>query len=144
MRSNADVEAWARTWEAVIQRVRAAPELVRQRIEAGKANAARATSALGADPDAAVVWSEFALVNAADAILLRDGFRVRGKEGAHQARFEYPRLPRIFLKSRALIDRARAERNLIAYEGGGRISKRDATGIVELAVRAVADVEAAT
>lgn len=89
------------------------------------------------DPDAALIFAEFALVNAADALLVRDGYRVRGKTGAHQARFEYPLLPRLFAGGRGVIDVARSLRNTAAYEGGGHVTRAQASEITELAESAV-------
>jgi hypothetical protein len=103
----------------------------------------RAQSALrDGDLDAAVIWAEMALVNGADAVLQRDGVRVRGTEGAHQARFAYPRLPKTFTRQAGLIGRVRGQRNEAAYEGGGRISKSEAEAIVAVCDRAITEVEA--
>jgi hypothetical protein len=109
---------------------------------AARANVDRAQDALAhGDLDAATIWGENALVNAADAVLQRDGVRVRGTDGAHQARFGYARLPRTFTVYARVIARARRQRNVAAYEGGGRISRKEAQAIVLLCIRVMAEVE---
>lgn len=139
--SSNDIDAWRRRWPNVAQRVQGNAGLARQLARAARVNAGRAQKALAeGDLDAAVIWAEFALLNAADAVLQSDGVRVRGKEGAHQARFDYPRLPKIFSTNAPLIDRARAQRNVAAYEGGGRISKKEATDVVTVCDRATSEV----
>jgi hypothetical protein len=111
-------------------------------VRAARANVDRAQNALNhGDLDAATIWGENALVNAADAVLQRDGVRVRGTEGAHQARFAYPRLPKTFTANAHVIARARRQRNVAAYEGGGRISRKEAQAIVLLCIRVMAEIE---
>ncbi len=105
--SSNDIDAWLNQWPNVAQRVRANAALAKQLAKAARVNVGRAQNALEEnDLDAAVIWAENALVNGADAVLQRDGVRVRGKEGAHQARFAYPRLPKTFTAKAGLIDRA--------------------------------------
>lgn len=43
------------------------------------------------------------MVNAADAVLSTQGFRLRGKTGSHEARFGFPSLPRAFREQAHLI-----------------------------------------
>jgi hypothetical protein len=81
-----------------------------------------------------------ALVNGADAVQ-RDGVGVRGTEGAHQARFAYPRLPTTFKRQAGLIGRARGQRNAAQYAGGGQISKAEAHVVVAVCDRAVTEIE---
>ena len=94
------------------------------------------------DPDAAAIFAEFALVNAADALLARDGYHVRGKTGAHRARFEYPLLPSVFSSGSQLMGAARSMRNAAAYEGGGQITPAQATQITDFAEEAVRAIDA--
>lgn len=92
------------------------------------------------DPDGAAIFAEFALVNAADVVLLKDGFRIRGQTGSHQARFSYPLLPSAFTEGENTINEARMLRNRAAYEASGRVSRAQATTLTELAKRALAEV----
>jgi hypothetical protein len=132
------VQKWEQTWQQVLSRLRTDPVAARERAKLGWHNVERTRRMLGAkDPDAAVIFAELALINAADAVLIRDGYRARGKTGAHQARFEYPLLPSVFADGRRVIARARSLRNAAAYEGVGRISRAEAMEIVDLAAAAV-------
>lgn len=141
--SSSDIDNWLNRLPNVAQRVRANAALAKQLAKAARLNVGRAQKALGErDLDAAVIWAEMAFLNGADAVLQRDGVRVRGKEGAHQARFDYPRLPTTFIAEAGLIDRARGQRNVAAYEGGGRISEKEAEAIVAVCDRATTEVEA--
>lgn len=82
------------------------------------------------------------MLNGADALMQRDGVRVRGKERAHQARFDYPRLPKAFKRNAGLIDRARALRNVAVYAGGGRLSEGEAKAIVGVCGQTTTEIEA--
>ena len=140
--SSNDVEVWLEQWPKVAQHVRPNPALAKGLGAAARRNVGRAQRALrDGDLDAAVIWAEMALLNGADAVLQRDGVRVRGTEGAHQARFAYPRLPQTFTREAGLIGRARGLRNAAAYEGGGRISKSEAQAVVAVCDQAVTEVE---
>jgi hypothetical protein len=50
-------------------------------------------------------------------------------------------LPRTFTANARVIARARRQRNVAAYEGGGRISRKEAQAIVLLCIRVMAEVE---
>lgn len=84
--------------------------------------------------------AETALVNVADAVMQRDGFRVRGAERSHLARFDYPRLPAVLRENSRTVNRSRQLRNVAQYEGEGRVSADFAREVVELADQAVRDV----
>lgn len=92
------------------------------------------------DYDAVIVWGEAALVNAADAVLLSQGFRILAVTKAHQARFAFPGLPPIFDQNAGLIDRVRGLRNASIYEDETGISATEAKRIVDLANEAIAEV----
>ncbi|SRR5712691_3865402 len=143
MTSNVTVAVWLQQWATVVRQARPDVAASRDRLALGKQHAARARSLLAAsDPDGATIFAEFALVNTADAVLIRDGFRVRAQTGSHQARFSYPGLPETFRLSKRLIDQARVFRNRAAYETGGQISQRQSIELVELVDRTLAAVEA--
>ena len=94
----------------------------------------------GSRPGAAVILAEFALVNAADAVLASEGWRVRGVTGAHGARFDFPSLPPVFRENQALINQARASRNEEAYGVTHPISLSQAKAIVDFAELATNEV----
>ena len=130
--------AWESEWADVLQRIDADRDAALQRLELARRHLARARHWIDeSDPDGALVEAETALVNAADAVLQRDGYRVRGKSGSHQARFDYPALPDVFANGRRSIERARRLRNTAQYEAAGRVSRADAEDITELAARAI-------
>lgn len=138
MSSNGGVVAWEQRWSGIVERMHASTEAARERIRLGERNVRRASAALSAgDPDQALVNAETALVNVADALMQRDGFRVRGAERSHIARFEYPLLPAAIVDNARLIDRARQLRNVAQYEGEGRVSTDFARQVVALADQAV-------
>ena len=141
MSSNDDVVAWEQRWVGIVERVQASPDAARERARLGRRNVQRARAALNAgDPDQALVNAETALVNVADAVMQRDGFRVRGAERSHMARFDYPRLPDGVRANLRTINRARQLRNVAQYEGEGRVSMDFAREVVELADQAVREV----
>lgn len=141
MSSNDDVVAWEQRWVGIVERVQASPDAARERARLGRRNVQRARAALDVtDPDQALVNAETALVNVADAVMQRDGFRVRGAERSHMARFDYPRLPDGVRANGRTIDRARRLRNVAQYEGEGRVSMEFAREVVELADQEVHEV----
>lgn len=141
MSSNDDVVAWQQRWVGIVEPVQASPDAARERARLGQRNVQRARAALDAgDPDQALVNAETALVNVADAVMQRDGFRVRGAERSHMARFDYPRLPHGVREKSRTINRARQLRNVAQYEGEGRVSMDFAREVVELADQAVREV----
>jgi hypothetical protein len=141
MSLNADVIAWEQRWTGIVERVQASPDAARERVRLGERNVRRARAALAAgDPDQALVNAETAFVNVADALMQRDGFRVRGAERSHMARFDYPRLPDALRENSRTVSRSRQLRNVAQYEGEGRVSSDFAREVVELADRALHEV----
>jgi len=70
------------------------------------------------------------MVNAADAILARHGVRLRGKTGAHEARFDCPALPPAFATEARLIAAARSRRNVALYDHMDSVPVSVATAVV--------------
>lgn len=141
MNSDPAVRAWGERWAESVRRERPSPPAARERLALGKQHVTRARKLLDdGDPDGAAIFAEFALVNAADVVLLKDGFRIRGQTGSHQARFSYPLLPSAFTEGQNTINEARMLRNRAAYEAGGRVSRAQATTLADLADRALAEV----
>src|SRR5919109_5141352 len=104
MTSEDSVRRWAERWEAarLVRRVAAEAGAARRRLELAELNLERAKRASdGGDIDAALIYAELVLVNAADALLARDGYRAN----SHVARFSYPILPAVYAAERGLIDR---------------------------------------
>jgi hypothetical protein len=101
---------------------------------------ATAKGLVGSDPGDAVILAEFALVNVADAVLIKEGWRVKGVKGGHEARFDFPLLPAVFAQNQKLIDQARRARNEEAYGPTHPISGSQAKAIVDLAERAANEV----
>lgn len=77
--------------------------------------------------------AENAMVNAADATLARDGYRLRGKTGSHQARFDYPRLPGEFAKFKTELLLARRMRSQAMYDVFGLVSGEQANAVTDAA-----------
>lgn len=143
MSVSADVIAWEQRWTGIVERVQASPDAARERARLAERNVHRARAALAAgDPDQALVNAETAFVNIADAVLQRDGFRVRGAERSHMARLDYPRLPEALRENVRTVSRSRQLRNVAQYEGEGRVSNDFAREVVELADRALREVRA--
>lgn len=112
----------------------------RRRLELAELNVGRAKREQTAgDADAALIFAEQALINAADAILARDGFRV----GSHVVRFSYRQLPAVYTGERGLIDQIRSARNTAQYNASGGVSAAFAARAISLAERAVGEVRAA-
>ena len=101
---------------------------------------ATANTLVGVDPGAAVILAEFALVNAADALLGKEGWRVKGVTGSHEARFSFPLLPPVFARNQTLIDQARRSRNEEAYGPTHPISASQAQAIVDFAGIAATEI----
>ena len=78
-------------------------------------------------------------MNASDAVLRRDGWRVKGKTGAHEARFDYPSLPKGFAQS-ALVSQIRSLRNAEIYGTSHPVSQKQSAEAIALAETALADV----
>jgi hypothetical protein len=73
------------------------------------------------------------MVNAGDATLARDGYRLRGKTGSHQARFDYPRLPAEFANFKAELLMARRMRSQAMYDVFGLVSGEQANAVTDAA-----------
>lgn len=95
MKSKKDL--WLERFADVIQTGRVGKDDARKKLALAERNLERAARNLDADPDLALISAETAIVNAADAFLARDGYRIRGKTGAHDARMRYPDLPDQFV-----------------------------------------------
>lgn len=80
------------------------------------------------------------MVNAADAVLAGDGYRLRGKTGAHQARFDYPRLPTEFAKFKAELLMARRLRSKAIYDVFGLVSGEQANAAIDAAAKLLSAV----
>jgi hypothetical protein len=95
-----------------VRRVPADHDAARRRLELAELNVARATREQAAgDADAALIFAEQALINAADALLARDGYGAN----SHVVRFS-PRLPAVYVSERGVIDRIRSARNTAQYD----------------------------
>src|SRR5512143_164046 len=109
MSSSDSVQRWAEKWSAsrLVRSVRADPEAARRRLELADRNVERAGQAQkSGDHDAALIHAEQALINAADALLARDGWSAN----SHVVRFSYPPLPAVCTNERGLIDQIRSAR----------------------------------
>lgn len=82
------------------------------------------------------------MVNTADAVLATHGYRVRGKTGAHEARFEFPLLPAGFRSARQEIEAARKLRNAAMYDRPDVVPAQTGRDVTEAAARLVAEVAA--
>ncbi len=123
-----------------MRRVRADAAGGRRRLDLAELNVARAGREQAAgDADAALIFAEQALINAADALLARDGYSVN----SHVVRFSYPRLPGVYASERGLIDQIRSARNTAQYDASGGVTPGFAANAIQLAERAVRDVRAA-
>lgn len=133
------VRAWRDEWSrahvlwSVPRDIRAA----QRRLELAERNIGRSTAQQRVgDYDAALIFAEQALINVADAMLARDGFRV----SSHVARLKYPLLPGVYFTERALVDQIRGARNAAQYDADGRVAPSLSAEAIRLATRAVADV----
>ena len=136
---NESVIQWERKWSEarLVRRVRADPAVARSRLLLAERNVDRARrERSGDDADAALIFAEQALINAADAILARDGFGAN----SHVVRFSYPGLPVIYEEERSLIDAVRASRNRAQYDSGGDVDPKLADRAIDLAARALTAV----
>src|SRR6266508_5860593 len=139
MSSNDSVLRWEQRWaEAkLVRRVRADQAAARRRLELAELNVARAGREQAAgDADAALIFAEQALINAADALLARDGYSVN----SHVVRFSYPRLPGVYVGERGLIDRIRSARNTAQYDARDSVPAGLAAQAIQLAERALHEV----
>jgi hypothetical protein len=128
------LEDWERQYGEVLQKSDPDPKAAQNKLDLGERNVVRARRDLGAnDPDSALIHAENAMVNAADAVLARDGYRLRGKTGSHQARFEYPRLPAEFAKFKVELRMARRMRSQATYDFFGLVSGEQAIAVTAAA-----------
>src|SRR6266545_1072867 len=117
MRSNDASAKWVERYADVVQRLDAGPKESERKLTLAKRNLERARDAVARkDPDLALIMAEASMVNAADAVLARGGYRIRGKTGSHAARFDYPELPEAFRQEAGMLRAARAARNTAQYE----------------------------
>jgi hypothetical protein len=138
--TSSGVDEWARKWSEVVERLRRGPapaeadallQKARDHVKDAK------TLAGSGSHGSALAFAEDAVVNCADAILRRDGWRVRGKTGGHQARFEYPALPGAFAEHRALLTQIRTMRNAEVYEAAHIVTPLQASDAVNVAEDAI-------
>lgn len=87
-----------------------------------------------------MVSAETAMVNAADALLARDGLRIRGKTGGHKARFVYPGLPGRFRELLDTLETARQARNTAMYDHVDTVSEDFAIHVLRIAEELTAEV----
>lgn len=136
MSSNDASRRWAEKHAGVLQRLPPAADDVGRKLALADRNLGRARRALAdGDPDAAVVSAEAAIVNAADAVLARDGLRLRGKTGSHEARSDYPGLPAEFAEEARVIRAARRARNTALYDEADRVPEGMAADTIRTAER---------
>jgi hypothetical protein len=122
-----------------VRRVPADHDAARRRLELAELNVARATREQAAgDADAALIFAEQALINAADALLARDGYGAN----SHVVRFSYPRLPAVYVSERGVIDRVRSARNTAQYDARDSVPAGLAAQAIQLAQRALGEVRA--
>src|SRR5438132_12227996 len=93
MSSNDERTKWIERHRDVVREIRPDDDDAKAKLVLDERNLERARKFADADPDLALVAAESALVNIADAVLAREGFRIRGKTGSHDARFSFPGLP---------------------------------------------------
>ncbi len=142
MSSNDSVLQWEQRWAEpkLVRRVRPDEAGARRRLELAELNVARAKREQAAgDADAALIFAEQALINAADALLARDGYGAN----SHVVRFSYPTLPTVYTAERGLIDQIRSARNTAQYDASGGVTAGFATQAIQLAERAGREVRAA-
>jgi hypothetical protein len=142
MSSNEPVHQWERRWSEakLVRRVAADAASAQRRLGLAEINVGRAKREQAAgDADAALIFAEQALINAADAVLTRDGFSA----SSHVVRFSYPLLPATYRTERGLIDQIRSARNTAQYEASGGVSASFAARAIALAELAVGEVRAA-
>lgn len=144
IRSNDALELWKLKHQELVQQLTPQPGEPEEKLELARRNLGRAERALAdADPDQALISAEAAMVNAADAILARHGVRLRGKTGAHEARFDCPMLPPAFGEEARLISAARSRRNVALYDHVDSVPVALATAVAAAAKRLVDAVAAA-
>ncbi len=140
MKSKKDL--WLEQFADVIQTGRVGKSDARMKLALAERNLERAARNLEDDPDLALISAETAIVNAADALLARDGYRIRGKTGAHDARMRYPGLPSEFRSEAGRLERARSLRSRAMYDQPDFVSKAESADLLKLARSVVAAAKA--
>lgn len=140
MKSKKDL--WLERFADVIQTGRVGKDDARKKLALAERNLERAARNLDADPDLALISAETAIVNAADAFLARDGYRIRGKTGAHDARMRYPDLPDQFVTEAGRLERARSLRSTAMYDQPDFVSKAESAELLKVAQAVVAAAKA--
>jgi len=137
MSSSESVLRWERQWAHMLTRTRSNAAASASRLRLAETNVQRAKrEAEAGDHDAALIFAEQALINAADALLSRDGYSAT----SHMARFSYPQLPGVYADERHLIDRIRSARNAAQYEAAGSVPQALAAAATKLAARAIEEM----
>lgn len=134
MSSRDALRAWQEKYGDLVQRLDLGSQGVANKLALGEQNLRRARRALDArDPDEVIVYAEAVIVNAADAVLAKDGLRLRGKTGSHEARTAYPGLPDEFARELRMIGTLRRARNVALYDEVGRVSEDQAKEAIRIA-----------
>lgn len=138
------MQAWEKKWPGVVTPRPGGPSATTAKalLQKAKDHArdARVLQAAGSH-GSALALAEDALVNSADAVLANDGWRVKGKTGSHQARFEYPGLPAIFAANAALLGAIRNLRNIEIYGATHSVTAKQASDAIALAENVIPEVE---
>jgi hypothetical protein len=140
LKSKRDI--WLEEYEDVVQTGRVGKADAKNKLALAQRNIARADRNLEVDADEALINSETAIVNAADAVLAKDGYRIRGKTKSHEARMRYPELPPEFAEEAALVERARSLRSSAMYDQPDFVSKQESAEMLRVARKLVAAVSA--
>src|SRR3989338_4724425 len=120
--------AWAAKYGDLLRRGARSHADALSKLALAERNLERARRALAADdPDGVVIGAEAVIVNAGDAVLARDGLRLRSKTGSHEARAEYPGLPAEFAREIHAMRAVRRARNVALYEHADRVGAAMAT-----------------
>lgn len=142
-RGSKAAQAWAERWREIVEPLRRGPAPDEARALLKKArdhvNDAKTLAASGSH-GSALAFAEDALVNCADAVLRRDGWRARGKTGGHQARFAYPGLPAVFASRPGLLNQIRAMRNMEVYEATHVVTPQQAADAIAFAEEVIAEI----
>ena len=140
-------QVWAERWREVVEPLRRGPAPAEARALLQKARDhvkdAKTLAASGSH-GSALAFAEDALVNCADAVLRRDGWRARGKSGGHQARFAYPGLPAVFSSRPTLLNQIRTLRNTEVYEAAHVVTPQQAADAIAFAEEVIAEVAKVT
>lgn len=132
MNSMDERATWLERHREVVREIRPDSADATAKLALAERDLDRARKHADADPDLALVAAESALVNIADAVLAREGLRLRGKTGSHEARFSFPGLPSSFREHSAVITAARKSRNTVLYESADTVSPRFITEVTRI------------